>query len=427
MKKSIIALFLAFTMLFSVMAGCTNDNSSSPEKSSNSSITSSTMQSNTSNTPHSSEATSSSSSQTISSSSTETTSSSSEKTSFSSTPSSTPSSSSSFSSSSSSSSVSSKPSSSSSSSSEPIITYLITFKNGNSTLQSTSVKQGEQIVYNGQTPTKQETQDYTYTFAGWSETENGATVTLGVATKETTYYAVFTPVKKLPYSVKSGNFTQNENVITSTSGTSLAIKNNQSFASGTLSANVTITTTGADNGLVFRVTNTNNLETYWEANVSYYFFFLAGGNQAYLGKVTNGAWGVCQTAPYTITNGGIYTLSVSVDESTNIIRCFVNGVLQVSYKDEALLSGTEYGVRAGKEGIVFDNLTTTSTITGNTISQGEFYTANGNWTYGNNTITSSNTNSIAVKQNEQYKYGTLETTIKLNGTSTDNGFNIWTF
>jgi len=223
------------------------------------------------------------------------------------------------------------------------------------------------------------------------------------------------------YSVKGGTFTESGNKITSTSAGAIAIKNGASFSSGTLYANVNIATTGADNGIVFRVTNPNNLSTYWEENVSYYFFFLSAGNSAYLGKVNNGSWLACQTAPFTVVAGSTYTLSISIDESTKSIRGFVNGKLMVGYQDNQLLSGTEYGVRAGKEGITFDAFSTETSIAGSTISSSEFSTTAGSWSGKTNGLTSGATNSIAVKNNETFKYGILETSITLNGSATDNG------
>ena len=94
------------------------------------------------------------------------------------------------------SSSSAKPSSSSTkpSSSSVVAKFLITFKNGQETLQETSFVKGEKIVYTGETPAKASTVEYTYTFKGWSLTENGSVVDLTTQTvsKATTYYAVFT-------------------------------------------------------------------------------------------------------------------------------------------------------------------------------------------------------------------------------------------
>ena len=62
--------------------------------------------------------------------------------------------------------------------------YLVTFKNGEETLQSTEVEYGSMPAYNGETPSKQGDAQYTYTFAGWD-------AELTAVTGEATYSATF--------------------------------------------------------------------------------------------------------------------------------------------------------------------------------------------------------------------------------------------
>ena len=62
--------------------------------------------------------------------------------------------------------------------------YLVTFKNGEETLQSTEVEYGSMPVYNGETPSKQGDAQYTYTFAGWD-------AELTAVTGTATYSAIF--------------------------------------------------------------------------------------------------------------------------------------------------------------------------------------------------------------------------------------------
>ena len=44
------------------------------------------------------------------------------------------------------------------------------------------------------TPEKAADNTYTYTFAGWSDTQGGSAITLPEASANATYFAVFTPV-----------------------------------------------------------------------------------------------------------------------------------------------------------------------------------------------------------------------------------------
>ena len=66
--------------------------------------------------------------------------------------------------------------------------YLITFKNGDETLQSTEVEYGVAPVYTGEMPSRPATAEYTYTFAGWD-------AELAAVTGEATYNATFTPTQ----------------------------------------------------------------------------------------------------------------------------------------------------------------------------------------------------------------------------------------
>ena len=68
-------------------------------------------------------------------------------------------------------------------------TYTITFKNGSTTLQSSTVNYGTTPSYTGSTPTKSATAEYTYTFSGWSPT-------VVAATANATYTAQFTSTKR---------------------------------------------------------------------------------------------------------------------------------------------------------------------------------------------------------------------------------------
>lgn len=77
-------------------------------------------------------------------------------------------------------------------------TFTVTWKNGDTVLETDSnVEKGSAPVFDSATPGKDLDDEYTYTFAGWSTTENGdALAELPAVTADMTYYAVFTKIEK---------------------------------------------------------------------------------------------------------------------------------------------------------------------------------------------------------------------------------------
>ena len=81
---------------------------------------------------------------------------------------------------------------------EPLATYTIIWKSDDGTVieTDTNVNAGDTPEYNGETPSKAATAEYTYTFAGWSDGTHTYTVEeLPAVAGDVTYTAVFTAVK----------------------------------------------------------------------------------------------------------------------------------------------------------------------------------------------------------------------------------------
>ena len=72
--------------------------------------------------------------------------------------------------------------------------YTVTFMNGATEVKSVEVAEGAAVTYSGPIPSKAATEQYAYTFSGWSETEGGEAVDLATVTLtgNKTFYAVFT-------------------------------------------------------------------------------------------------------------------------------------------------------------------------------------------------------------------------------------------
>ena len=76
--------------------------------------------------------------------------------------------------------------------------YTVTFKNGDETLQSAEVEYGTTPEYKGETPTKQATAQFTYTFKGWDKE-------IAAVTGDVTYTATFDgKVNKYAVTFKNG-------------------------------------------------------------------------------------------------------------------------------------------------------------------------------------------------------------------------------
>ena len=77
--------------------------------------------------------------------------------------------------------------------------YAVTFMNVSTLMDTQTVTYGGTAVYGGATPTKAETSEYTYTFAGWNTNSSASTADADALTNVTadrTVYAIFTAVSK---------------------------------------------------------------------------------------------------------------------------------------------------------------------------------------------------------------------------------------
>lgn len=81
---------------------------------------------------------------------------------------------------------------------EPQVTqYTVTWMNGEVVLDTSEVAEGTVPVFLGDEPVREEDDEYTYSFAGWAESDGGSVLDmLPAATGDVTYYAVFTQSEK---------------------------------------------------------------------------------------------------------------------------------------------------------------------------------------------------------------------------------------
>lgn len=167
------------------------------------------------------------------------------------------------------------------------------------------------------------------------------------------------------YTYAPGGFVAKNGVLSSSGSTyisgeanTLAVNGDTPFPYGTISCSVTSNNT-SDTGIVFRVTG--NGDKYWEgAGISYYFYFISRDGSAYLGKADNGAWAALAviSSGLKVQAGTQYHLKVIVKD--NVIICYLNNKLMLTYRDMHLLPGTAYGIRSGMNGATFGDFAITN-------------------------------------------------------------------
>lgn len=156
------------------------------------------------------------------------------------------------------------------------------------------------------------------------------------------------------FTTRGGRWTEDEGVFTSASANSLAVNTSTPFRYGTYSCFIK-PNSSTDNGLVFCFSGNGS----WESGNSYYFFFLDRNGGAYLGKVSNGVWSeVSRVVIGQISSSRFYELKVVL--LGNKILCYVDDEMIFGVKDNSLLPGSGYGIRAGGTGVVIRDIAITS-------------------------------------------------------------------
>ena len=152
--------------------------------------------------------------------------------------------------------------------------------------------------------------------------------------------------------ISSGSFNMEKNSAISLNKNSIFVFNDEfkeSFFGVTVSNPRGQT---SDNGIIFGLSYDN--ESFWEGTgISYYFFFVNIDGLAYLGKTVNNSWselGTMQIKDFNRTND--YNLRVYY--SNNLILCYINDFLYISYIPTTRLTGIKFGLRAGGNGICFN-------------------------------------------------------------------------
>ena len=354
--------------------------------------------------------------------------------------------------------------------------YTVTWKNeaGSAAIETDANQEyGATTAFNGTTPTKSATAQYTYTFAGWSTEANGggtkyANGSTPTVSGNVTYYAYFTSTVN-KYSFTIGVTPTGYGSVNHTSITNIPYGSEVTTSSNTFTVNgttVTATPTAATaqytyafskwNNLPATVTaNVTNVQAEFTRTVNKYTVTWKNANGTTLETDENVAYGTTPTynsaTPtkaqddyYTYTHNGwtpavgaitgntVYTATYSQTPRTYSVTLNTNGgtinagdVTEYTYGTGATLptnvtkDGHEFGGWFDNSGLTGDAVTTISTsATGNK----EYWAK---WTASTYTVTL-NTNSGTVNAGNitSYTYGT-GATLPSNVTKTGYDFGGW--
>ncbi len=159
----------------------------------------------------------------------------------------------------------------------------------------------------------------------------------------------------------SGVFSFEEGTYTASTSSVLYVNNDNStpFPYGTISAD--IMNNGGDTGVVFGLSSSKSY--FWEGEgIEYYFVFISQGGTVYIGRAFDGGWtnfGEATIADYSPSK----TYNLTVLYRVNKIICYLDGVNVLGVSVSEPLTGTGWGIRAGKTGATISNVVITSKAT----------------------------------------------------------------
>lgn len=231
------------------------------------------------------------------------------------------------------------------------------------------------------------------------------------------YFAV---TVKERLSVKNGSMEIVGEECVSRSADSLAIVGD-GFSEGTFITEVKAVA-GSDNGIVFGASAAT--DKYWEAGASYYFFFISRDGSAFLGKVHCGVWSTLSTKQLGAVNYGEYhelkcERYAADGGEYDVIRCYMDGVLQVTVRDFEPLTGMGYGYRAGSVGVKYKGARISDETGDREQPLDGVKIRYGDYEKDGDGYSSTSGNAILTLTDKTMAYGTFSATLTKNGAADD--------
>ncbi len=219
------------------------------------------------------------------------------------------------------------------------------------------------------------------------------------------------------YEVRNGYFEEyDENRLVSLSDNSIFVHKSKTLSNGEIEATIKLNGKPSDNGFIFGLSE-NDQTFYWEAKVSYYFFFTSRDSYCYLGKVNNGSWNLLQIKTIKgFDHAGQYRLKVVKNE--NNIYCYIDDILYFVYTDKNPLPGVGVGLRAGSDNIIYDNIIINNTDN-LTADCKDYDIYHGSFKQIGDAIVSNDNNSIAINKSKKLFNGTITTSFAPNNSQDD--------
>lgn len=230
------------------------------------------------------------------------------------------------------------------------------------------------------------------------------------------------------YTAKQGSFTSSGESYTTGAKNTIAVNTSVPFPYGSIS--VDLTYKGGDSGIVFGYKNTGTGT--WEGSGIQFYFLFINANNLHLGKSyydTATRWETLGTQ-YMGVNDVNHTYNLRVVLVSNKMICMIDNLVAFTVVDDAFLTSTGFGFRAGVSGTVFSNYTVSSDYvfeTENyTLDNGynyaydsTFTTLQGSFTSSGASHTASADSSIMVNTTP-FRYGSIQVDITSPNTG-DNG------